>query len=390
MNPIYLDNNATTPLLPEAWEAMQPYLFSRFGNPASSHAFGRQARKALEDAREQIAALIDAHPDEILFTSGATEANNLAIFGLVGPAPGAIVTSPLEHPSVVEPIRQLSGKAYSLVQMPVSPTGNVDAPQFTFPEDVRLAAVMLANHETGAILPVEALAHALGRKAALHCDAAAAAGKMPISFRALGVTALTLSAHKFHGPKGIGALVVRKNARLRPLLFGGHQQQGKRPGTEAVALAVGMAAALAWSLANLDAHRARLLELRGRFLDHLRQQAAPVLVNGPPLLPSPLGRGVGGEGLPHALNLSFPGCKADALLMSLDLAGIACSTGSACSSGSLLPSPVLAAMGKTGAALHSAMRFSLSPLLTLAEIEEAAGRIAQCVQKLRRIQADEI
>jgi cysteine desulfurase len=385
MTPIYLDHNATTPLLPAAWEAMQPYYFLRFGNPASSHAFGRHARKGLEDARERIAALLDAQPDEVLFTSGATEANNLAIFGLVGPSPGSIASSAIEHPSVVEPIRQLLGKGYTRCDLPVPVDGCIDPDAAVFGADIRLAAVMLANHETGAIQPVEALVRRLGGRAPFHCDAAAAAGKMPISFRKLGVTSLTISGHKFHGPLGIGALLVRRNARLHPLLFGGHQQNSKRPGTESAALAVGMATALEWSLRNLDAHRTQLLELRRRFLDHLHQHAGPVLVNGSLSLPSPLGRGVGGERetLPHALNLSFPGCNADALLMTLDLAGVACSTGSACSSGSLLPSPVLAAMGKTGAALHSAMRFSFSPFQNIAEIEEAAQRIAHCVRKLR-------
>jgi cysteine desulfurase len=410
MNAIYLDYNATTPLASAAWEAMQSHLLNRPGNPASSHRFGRQARQALEDARERIAALLDAEPDEILFTSGATEANNLAIFGLAGAAAGAIVASPIEHPSVLEPIRQLTEKGYTLTELPVTSTGSVasgwegEAPaepkpgvNVMFPADTgsagaspsqptpalkhladaRLAALMLANHETGAIQPIEALVPAFAH-VPFHCDAAAAAGKMPISFRKLGVTSLTISAHKFHGPKGIGALIVRRNAKLRPLLFGGHQQHGKRPGTEPVALVVGMAAALQWSLQNLDAHRARLLELRRRLLEPLHRDAAPVLLNGPEE-----------GGLPHALNLSFPGCGADALLMSLDLAGVACSTGSACSSGSLLPSPVLAAMGKTGDVLKSAMRFSLSPLLSEAEVDEAARRIVQCVQRLRRTGPDD-
>jgi cysteine desulfurase len=235
---------------------------------------------------------------------------------------------------------------------------------------------MLANHETGAVQPVPELATRCER-IPFHCDAAAAAGKMPISFRKLGVSSMTVSAHKFHGPKGIGALIVRKGAKLLPQLFGGHQQHGKRPGTEPVALAVGMAAALHWSLQNLAAHHARLVELRRRLLDALHRDADPVILNGPEA----------GE-LPHALNLSFPGCRADALLMSLDLAGVACSTGSACSSGSLLPSPVLTAMGKTGDILHSAMRFSLSPLLSEAEIDEAAQRIARCVRQVRSAAAD--
>ncbi len=264
MNPIYLDNNASTAMLPAVWEAMQPFLFDRPGNPASSHRFGRQARQALEDARERIAALLDADADEILFTSGATEANNLAIFGLAGPAPGTIVTSLIEHPSVLEPIRALAAQGYALATLGVSPLGSV-VPS-SFPADVRLVSVMLANHETGALQPVEALARQLQGQAPFHCDAAAAAGKMLISFRQLGATSLTISAHKFHGPKSIGALLVRRNAKLRPQLWGGHQQHGKRPGTEPVPLAVGMAKALEWSLQNLAEPITRwLLDLRRRF-----------------------------------------------------------------------------------------------------------------------------
>lgn len=377
MNAIYLDNNASTPMLPAVRDAMQPYWCDRPGNPASSHGFGRHARRALEDAREQIAALLDAHPDEVLFTSGATEANNLAIFGLAGTAPGTIVTSMIEHPSVLEPIRKLTERGFTLAPLPVSPTGSVDS--LIFPDDTRLVAVMLANHETGAVQAVADMTRALNRAVPFHCDAAAAAGKMPISFSNLGVTTLTISAHKFHGPKGIGALLVRKNARLRPLHFGGHQQHGKRPGTEPVPLVVGMAKALEWSMLNLAANRTHVFELRSHFLGHLRAHAAPVLLNGPEE-----------GGLPHALNLSFPGCNADALLMSLDLADVACSTGSACSSGSLLPSPVLTAMGKTGNALLSAMRFSLSALLTRAEVDQAARRIVHCVNRLRQASPDEI
>ena len=372
MNAIYLDNNASTPMLPAVWEAMQPFLCDRPGNPASSHRFGRQARQALENARERIADLLDASPDEVLFTSGATEANNLAIFGLAGANAGTVVTTPIEHPCVLEPIRRLAEQGFTVTELPVTTIGTVAVDAEIFRDDVHFVAVMLANHETGALQPIEALVRVLSAQAPFHCDAAAAAGKIPISFHKLGVSTLTISAHKFHGPKGIGALLVRRGAKLRPLHFGGHQQHGRRPGTEPVPLAVGMARALEWSLQNLEANRAVLLDLRRRLLAFLREHAAPVILNGPD-----------DGGLPHALNLSFPGCQADALLMSLDLADVACSTGSACSSGSLLPSPVLAAMGKTGDVLNSAMRFSLSPLLTGAEVDEAARRIAQCVKKLR-------
>ncbi len=386
MDPIYLDNNATTPLLPAAWEAMQPYFFARPGNPASSHHAGRLARKALEDAREQIAGLLDAQPDEVLFTSGATEANNLALFGLAGDPPGSLASSPLEHPSVTEPIAQLTARGFTQAPLAVGrvanlpgngrlatcPTGTVDVPAI-FPANTRLVTVQLANHETGAIQPVETLARRLDPDIPLHCDAAAAAGKIPVYFRQLGVTTLTVSAHKFHGPKGIGALIVKKYTKLRPQLFGGHQQQGQRPGTEPVPLAVGMAAALDWAVRHLDSNRQKIQKLREIFLTHLGDHAAPVVLNSPEE-----------RGIPHTLNLSFPGCRADVLLMNLDLAGVACSTGSACSSGSLLPSPILVAMQVPPEILHSAMRFSFSSMLTEAEVLEAARRITLIVNRLRR------
>lgn len=374
MDLIYLDNNATTPLVPEVWEAMRPYFFERFGNPASSHRAGRLARQALEDAREKTAHLLDAHPDEVIFTSGATEANNLAIFGLTGSAPGHIVASPIEHPCVIEPIRQLQERGFQVDWLPVSGDGCVppEALVDRLRPETRLLCVMLANHETGALQPIEKMAEEVTGRAAFHCDAAAAAGKLTISFRRLGITSLTISAHKFHGPKGIGALIASRQARLRPLLYGGHQQQGKRPGTEPVPLAVGLATALELACNDQGERRERVLRLRNTFLGMLHELAAPVVLNGP-----------AEGGLPHTLNLSFPGCRADVLLMNLDLAGIACATGSACSSGSLLPSPVLKAMGVADEVLRSAMRFSLSHLLTPEDVQEAARRIAEVVHRLR-------
>jgi len=374
MDLLYLDNNSTTPLLPAVWEAMRPFFFELSGNPASSHRHGQRARRALEDAREKIAGLVDAFPDEVIFTSGATEANNLAIFGLAGDPPGHIVSTPIEHPCVSEPIHQLGERGFRCDGLPVDSAGVVRVGALTplVSDETRLVSVMLANHETGAIQPVQALAEQLQDGVAFHCDAAAAVGKIPVSFHGLGVTALTLSGHKFHAPKGIGALLLRRHARLRPQLFGGHQQQGKRPGTEPVALAVGLATALDLAVTEMSERTAKICGLRRRFLNGLRTTAAPVVLNGPEH-----------GGVPHTLNLSFPGCRADALLMSLDLAGVACSTGSACSSGSLLPSPVLQAMGVPAERLGSAMRFSFSALLSEAEIDEAVRRIAAVVVRLR-------
>src|SRR4051794_18711021 len=258
MDPLYLDNNATTPVLPAVWEAMRPYFTEVAGTPSSSHHAGRRARRALEDARERTAALLDASAEEVVFTSGATEANNLAVFGLAGPPPGQLLVSPVEHPCILEPARRLAETGFLLELLPVDATGAVPTaalPELLRPE-TRLVAVMLANHETGTIQPVAELAAAASERGIpFHCDAAAAAGKVPVSFRQLGVTSLTLSAHKFHGPKGAGALVIRRQARLRPQLWGGHQQQGRRPGTEPVALAVGLAAALEMASAEAEARR---------------------------------------------------------------------------------------------------------------------------------------
>jgi cysteine desulfurase len=237
---------------------------------------------------------------------------------------------------------------------------------------------MLANHETGSLQPVRELSSRLADRVPIHCDAAAAAGKLPIDFHQLGVATLTISGHKFHGPKGIGVLLVRRDVKLKPLFHGGHQQQGKRPGTEPVALAVGLAAALDLAMRERAERFERVASLRQIFLAHLQRLAAPIALNGPEL-----------GGLPHTLNISFPGCQADVLLMNLDLAGVCCSTGSACSSGSLLPSPVLQAMQVAEDRLRSAMRFSFSHVLTETEIIDAAKRIGEAVSRLRGLKLDD-
>jgi cysteine desulfurase len=377
MDVIYLDNNATTPLLPAVWESMRSHLTDVFGNPGSAHRIGARARRALEDAREHTAALIGAHADEVIFTSGATEANNLALFGLVGTSGGHIISSPIEHPSVTEPIGRLEQVGFSVDRLPVNAAGiaKIDLLPGLLRPDTGLVSIMLANHETGSLQPVPTIAAQLEKTMAFHCDAVQAVGKIPVHFHNLGVTTLSLSAHKFHGPKGIGALVVRRHTRLQPLMLGGHQQQGKRPGTEPVALAVGLATALDLAHRQAAERTEKIHQLRSCFLGLLQENASPVVRNGPTEV---------GCSIPHTLNLSFPGCRADALLMNLDLAGVACSTGSACSSGSLLPSPVLQAMGVPDEVLKSAMRFSFSALLTQEEVTDGARRVAAVVNRLRR------
>jgi cysteine desulfurase len=370
MTPIYLDSNSTTPLLPEVWEAMRPYALEVFANPASAHSAGRRARRALEDNRERRAALLGAHPDEVVFTSGATEANNLAVLSLAGDPPGELIASALEHPSVGEPVAHLAGNGFRHVDWPVSGEGVVrlDALTGLVRPETRLVALMLVNHETGAIQPVKESVGALGG-VPLHCDAVQAVGKIPVDFHALGVATLSLSAHKFHGPRGVGALLMRRGVRLRPLTRGGHQQQGRRPGTEPVALVVGLVAALGMAVEAMEARAEKVRLLRRTMLAGI-EGARPFVVTG--------------EGLPSTLNVSFPGLRADSLLMSLDLAGVACSTGAACSSGSLLPSPVLRAMGVPEDVLRGALRFSFHAGVTEAEMAEAARRVVGVVTRLRR------
>jgi cysteine desulfurase len=234
---------------------------------------------------------------------------------------------------------------------------------------------MLANHETGAIQPVRDIALSLPPGTALHCDAAQAVGKIPVNFRDLGVTTLAASAHKFGGPKGVGVLIAQRGTKLLPLMFGGHQQHGRRPGTEPVALAVAMAAALESCVRNMAANRAKFEAIRARFWTRLNEVAAPVVLNGPEIGAADV--------VPTTLNVSFPGCRADLLLMALDLAGVACSTGSACSSGSLLPSPVLRAMGVPDEILRSALRFSFGPTTEFADLDEAADRVEMVVKNAR-------
>lgn len=370
MRPIYLDHNATTPVLPAAAEAVRRTETEAFGNPSSAHSAGRKARQALEDAREHIAVFLGASPDEVTFTSGATEANNLAVFGL---ASGRVASSLIEHPCVVEPLRHLEKQGVAVDWWRVDARGIV-RPTEPHP-DTRLVCLMLANHETGAIQPVRELASSLPPGVAIHCDAAQAVGKIPVNFRNLGVTTLAASGHKFGGPKGVGVLIVKRGAALRPLMYGGVQQQARRPGTEPVALAVGMAVALEHAVRNMDTNRSKLEALRARLWERLQSVASPVVLNGPE---------IGAEDVvPTTLNVSFPGCRGDLLMLALDLAGVACSTGSACSSGSLLPSPVLRAMGVPEDVLRSALRFSFGPAVEFADVDDAADRIGSAVRTAR-------
>ena len=371
MTPLDLDHNAGSPLRACAAAAMRAC--DGVGNPASAHAAGRAARRLLEDAREQVAGLLGAFPDEVVFTSGATEANNLAAVGLAGSPPGRLLVSDLEHPCVAEPFRHLAARGFTLDPLPVDAAGRVpvDAVRDRLGADVRLAALMHANHETGAVQPVAELA----RLVPVLCDAAQTVGKLPVDFRELAAVALNATAHKFGGPAGVGLLLLRRGVAFAPQWFGGHQQAGRRPGTEPVARAVGLAAAMADAVGGMDAARANWTRQRRFLVERLSAAVPPVVLNGPPL-GSP-------DVLPNTVNLSFPGCRTDLLLMALDFAGVRASGGSACSSGSLLPSPVLRAMGVPDEVLRSAVRFSFGPATSDADVEDAAERVAGCVRRVR-------
>lgn len=372
---IYLDNNATTPLDPEVRAAMEPYWSDTFGNPASPHASGRAARKAVEDARELVAELLGAQPDEVIFTSGGTEANNLAILGLAGEKPAHAVVSPIEHPCVSECFDWLERRGWAISRLEVDAHGLVDPVELSasLRPETRLVSVMLANNDTGVIEPVAELARkAAEHGVALHSDAVQAAGKIEIDFHQLATASLALSAHKFHGPKGVGALLVRRGISLEPLLHGGGQQSRLRPGTEPVALIVGLAEALRIACRRHDDRVARLCRLRDRLEAGVQAALGSVIRNGP-----------AEPRLPNTSNLAFPGLESEELLLHLDLEGVACSAGSACASGSIERSPTLLAMQLPDAVAAGALRFSVGDRNTVDEIDEAIDRIVRVVRRLR-------
>uniref|UniRef100_A0A7C2JYY8 Cysteine desulfurase n=1 Tax=Schlesneria paludicola TaxID=360056 RepID=A0A7C2JYY8_9PLAN len=381
--PLDLDANATTRPLPEVVDTVAKHLRDLWGNPGSRHALGRAARRVLEASRESIAAILGAEPDEVLFTSGGTEANNTAVFGLVRGNGGTIVLSPAEHPATLEACRVLMRRGFALHRLPVDSQGRLVLDEHTgqkptgcnpWASDTRLAAIILAHNETGVIQDVAPLVERCREhNVPLHLDAVQAVGKIPVDFHALGATTLSFGAHKFHGPRGIGGLLIRKGTRLTPLLYGGHQEQDRRAGTEAVPLIAGMAKALELWHADRDRRTQHLTTLRDRLQGALTERCAPVVVNS-------------GEArrLPNTLSIAFPGLDGEALLVALDLAGVCCSLGSTCASGSTEPAPILVAMGAGSDVYRSSVRLSVSAANTLAEIDAAVERIAEVVSRLRQ------
>jgi cysteine desulfurase len=361
--PIYLDHNATTPVHPRVREAMLPWLGERWGNPSSAHAYGLEAARALATARAQIAALIGAEPDEIVLTSGGTEADNLAVRGATRPG-ATIAISAVEHPAVELAVRALEGVA--IVELPVDASGRVDlerAGALVRP-GLALVSVIAAQNETGAMQPVAELAAlARDRGALVHTDAAQAVGKVPIDVRALDVDMLTIVGHKMYAPCGIGALFVRRGVELRPLVHGGGQEHGLRPGTEPVALAVGLGAACALAAEDLVAEAARQRQLREQLWQALRAAIPGIRRTGDPATT-----------LPGTLHVRFPGQRgADAITRARI---VAASTGSACHTAGVSRNAILAAMGISDEDARGAVRLSLGRASTRRDIERAAAALA--------------
>ncbi len=380
MKTVYLDNNATTRVAPEVREAMEPFLGEMYGNPSSMHTFGGQVRKYVDRAREQVAALIGAEPSEVIFTSCGSESNNAAILGAaeaIGVRKRHIITTRVEHPAVLEPCRYLEKAGYRLTELPVDREGrlDLDALESSITDDTALVSVMWANNETGVVFPVARAAEIVKAKGSIfHCDGVQAAGKLPIDLGEVPADLLTISGHKLHAPKGVGVLYVRKGTKLVPLVKGGHQEAGKRAGTENVPYIVGLGRACELAREHVAEESTRVKELRDRLEEGILATCPDVRVNG-----------TRRERLPNTLNVSFEFVEGEAILLMLDALGVCASSGSACTSGSLEPSHVMRAMGVPFTAAHGSIRFSLSRYTTGEEVDHVLEHIPVIIKRLRQI-----
>ncbi len=400
---IYLDNSATTPVDPAVVEAMLPYLMGKFGNASSIHFFGQEARAAVDKARHQVADLINARPNEIVFTSGGTEANNLAIRGLIEARVGSptmktgssrphIITSLIEHSAVINVCEDLEKLGYSVTYLPVYDNGlvRIRDVEAAITDETVLISIMTANNEIGTIQPVEEIGRlvkaqrAAGKKVWFHTDAVQAAGKMPVDVEEFGCDLLSMSAHKIYAPKGIGALYVRRGVRLHPQNIGGHQERERRGGTESVPniVAFGKACDLAQadleSVTSLDASSTGSMQalriLRDKFESAVSETIPDIVFNGDR-----------DARLPNISNISFRRVEGEGLLINLDMHGVAVSTGSACSSGSLEPSPVIRALGRDDELARGAIRFSFGRFNTSDDVDRVLQVLPEAVQTLRRL-----
>jgi cysteine desulfurase len=380
--PIYLDHAATTPVRPEVLEAMLPFFGPRFGNPSSMHRWGRDARTALDEARERVARCLGASADEICFTSGGTEADNIAILGAWrvrrNEGRNAIVSTPIEHKAVLGAVHQAAHEGADERLCDVSELGVVERDSFDslLRDDTAIASVMWVNNEIGTVQPVAELAQLAKAKGALvHTDAVQAFGKIAIDAKSVPFDVLSVSGHKIGAPKGIGAVFIRRGTVVEPLFHGGTQDRGRRPGTENVAAIIGFARAAELAVAEREEEWSRLEQLRNRLEEAILARVPDAMVHG---------RGAP-QRAPHILNVSVPGTDSESMLMALDLRGIACSAGSACQSGSVSPSHVLSAIGVPPQLASAALRMSLGALSTDADIDRVAEVFPALVAKARGV-----
>ncbi len=379
MDRIYLDHNATTPVDPAVVEAMIPFLGGNFGNASSVHGFGREAKVALEQGREQIAAFINCEPDELYFTSGGTESDNIAMLGVAEQYKGKknhLVVGATEHHAVLEPAEYLVQKeGFTLDLLPVDADGFASAEELgkLVTDRTALVSVMQANNETGAIQDIAAMSAVAHDKGALfHTDAVQATGKIKVDTRAMGVDLLSLTGHKIYGPKGTGALYIRRGLKIAPLFYGGSHEKKRRPGTENVAGVVGLAKTLEIAERLMDDDFKRIGELADYFIDKVTASIPDVFLNGPRE-----------NRVPQTANLSFAGIEGESIVLSLDMEGIACSSGSACTSGATEPSHVLLAMGKPKVQSQGAIRFSLGRSTTRDQLDYVVAKLIPIVERLR-------
>jgi cysteine desulfurase len=380
MKTIYMDHSATTPTRDEVVDAMLPYYREEWGNASSVHSPGRRARQAVEESREKIAALTGAKPDEVVFTSGGTESDNLAVRGVAAARRDHgrhLITSGVEHHAVLNTCRALEKDGFEVTVLPVDQYGLVDPAELRAalrPETV-LVSIMAANNEVGTVEPIAELAAiASEAQVAFHTDAVQAVGRVPVNVDELGVDLLSASAHKFYGPKGVGFLYVRSGTRLQRVQTGGHHEKGRRAGTENVPGIVGMATALELACGEIASEVDRLRGLRDRLQEGLMGSLDRVHLNGHPE-----------KRLPHVLNLSFENAEGEAILMYLDAAGICASTGSACTSGDLEPSHVLTGMGVPAEIAHGSIRFSLGRMNTEEDVQYVMEQVPAVIERLRQM-----
>ncbi|CAA7601544.1 cysteine desulfurase [Acididesulfobacillus acetoxydans] len=381
MRRVYLDHSATTPVDPEVASLMMTYYTEKYGNPSSIHSFGQEAREALEKAREQVAGFIGAQPAEITFTSGGTEADNLAILGAAEAYKDKgkhLITTAVEHHAILETFEFLAKNGYELTVLPVDEEGllSVDGVQRAIRPDTILLSVMHANNEVGAIQPVAEIGRLAREKGVIfHVDAVQSLGKIPVNVNDLNVDMLTVSSHKIYGPKGVGALYVRKGIRLVPRVYGGGQEKKRRSGTENTPGIIGFGKACELAQARMADEAAKLTGLRDRLMDGILERIDFVKVNGPR----------GAKRLPNNVNVSVQYVEGESLLLSLDMVGIAASSGSACTSGSLDPSHVLLAMGMPHEIAHGSLRFSLGRQNTEEDVDYVLEQLPKIVERLRRM-----